>query len=435
MRKHVPFWLGILLLVCSVGARAQSVSKVLLVINDNSPTSIEIGNYYALKRGIPAVNICHINSLDGAPNNSAALNWVSFVETVRNPIQNYIATHALDIEYIVLTKGISPLVRGGAGNPLIASNGAANAEGVASTDGFLAVSRDYGDPDLIAENDAQTYVYFKSWVNRFWNSGHHFSRATDSGYLVTRLEGFSVASIKAMIDRSVEAAYLVGTWILDLSPEYGFYAAHSHPWGINAADYTGLRYLDFNWDIYEAADDLVAARIPGVRRIDGDVSFGSPNGTFEYDVPNIAGYIGWGGNDAARDVSGSYVLTRARWNTLSFLPGSIGDTAYSSSGINLNDRVNNNKAPIADFVDQGISGASGNVDEPYLDAISSPSVLFPHWINEYNLAETFYSAYRFIGWRQVVIGDPLTKVKVPRLIPLTEQIAADKTVLPLGTYQ
>ncbi len=433
MRKQIVFWLLILLVCCAGSSLAQSPTKVLVVINDNSAASVELGNYYALKRGIPANNVCHIATQDStaAGYGVEQTNWPIFVSQIRDPILNYIANHSLDIEYIVLTKGIPPVVNGGAGNPTYAPNGLT----IASTDGLLAVSRDYAEPDLVGTNEAETETYFKSWVNRFWNSAHHFSRVTDSGYLVTRLEGYTVPSIKAMIDRSIEVAYLVGTWILDLSPEYGFYASHAHPWGITAPDYTGLRYLDFNWDIYEAADNLNAALIPGVRRIDGDLPFGTPNGTFEYDCANIVGYIGWGSNDAARDSSNVYVATRARWNTLGFLPGSIADIAYSSSGYTFNDRNALNRTLIVDLVDQGVSGASANIAEPYLDAISSPSVLFPHWINEYNLAETFYSAYRFIGWRQVVIGDPLTKVKVPRLIPLTEQVASGKNLVPLGTYQ
>ena len=423
MRKLNSFWLGVLLLFCAVGGRAQSVSKVLVVINDNSAASIELGNYYALKRGIPASNICHITALDSTLAYSETINWNSFVTTIRNPILNSIATRGLNIEYIVLTKGIPPVVNGGEGNPTLATNGT----GVASTDELLAVSRDYpADPDLQFTNDDMTYIYAQTWVNRFWNSNHHFSRATDSGYIVTRLEGYTVPSIKAMVDRSIEAAYLVGTWIHDLAPEYGFYVAHPHPWGILDADYTGLQYYDFNWDIYTSAGNLTAARIPGVRRVDGDVIATGPS-TFEDNVFNVAGYIGWGSNDHA--------ATRPKWNSNQFLPGSIADVAYSSSGYTFNDRNALDRTLIADLVDQGISGASANIAEPFLDAISSPTVLFAHYINEFNLAETFYSAYRFMGWRQVLIGDPLTKVKVPRLIPLTEQVASGKNVVPLGIYQ
>jgi len=432
--KRMTLFLLCGFLLCAGGVSAQNINRVLLVINDNSPNSIEVGNYYALKRGVPTTNICHIFTQNSATTvrSSERIDWSTFVSQIRNPILNHIAANNLTIEYIVLTRGIPPVVEGGAGNPTNVVSG----QGIASTDSLLAVSRDYpAENDLNFTNEDETIIYTRTWVNRFWNSPTPFSRASNSGYIVTRLEGWTPEEIKAMIDRSVEAAYLVGTWVFDLSPEYGFYLSRVHPWGILDEDYVGLRYLDFNYDIYQSANETLAARIPGVLRVDGDVVPSSANGTFANNIGNIAGYIGWGSNDAARDEFGAYLSTRARWNTLGFLPGSIGDIAYSSSGYTFNNRNALNRTLIADLVAQGISGARGNIAEPYLDGISSPTVLFRHYLNGFNLGEAFYSAGRFIGWREVVIGDPLTKVKVPRLIPLTEQVSSGKQTTPIGISQ
>src|ERR1019366_8928313 len=48
------------------GAAAQGptsmVDRVLLVVNDNSPLSRNIGEYYARRRGLPSKNICHLKS-------------------------------------------------------------------------------------------------------------------------------------------------------------------------------------------------------------------------------------------------------------------------------------------------------------------------------------------------------------------------------------
>lgn len=424
--------LGILL-VCVGRANAQSISKVLVVINDNSPASVEVGNYYILKRGVPATNICHVSMQDGSIQTNERIDWPQFVNQLRTPIHNHIAANNLSIDYIALTKGIPQMVYGGAGNPTLDSAG----YGIASPDSLLAVSRDYpAEPDLVIDNQEHTVVYAKMWINRFWNSPTRFNRATNSGFIVTRLDGWTTAAIKAMIDRSVEAAYLVGTWVHDLSPEYGLYVAHAHPWAITDEDYTGLNYYDFNWDIYTSAANLTNARIPNVLRVDGDVVPSTANGTFAENIGNVAGYIGWGSNDAARDSSNNYLATRARWNSNQFLPGSLADVAFSSSGVSFNNRdALTNRTLIADLVDQGVSGCRGNIYEPYLDGISSPTVLFAHQINGFNLGEAFYSAGRFIGWREAVLGDPLTRVAVPRANILTEPIAAAKSTVPLGTYQ
>jgi uncharacterized protein (TIGR03790 family) len=436
--KKSFFGIIVCLLMLVVGrVNAQNISEVLLVINDNSPASAEIGNYYALKRGIPAANICHIATVDGSVPANEQIGWPQFVSDIRTPILNHIAARGLSISYIVLTKGVPPVVYGGSGNPASHLNPDGSVIlGLASSDSLLAVSRDYpAEPDYVVTDEAGTHVYFKFWTNRFWNSPTRFNRATNSGFIVTRLEGWTVSAIKAMIDRSVEAAYLVGTWVHDLSPEYGLYESHPHPWALTDTDYTGLRYLDFNWDIYTSASNLIAARVPGVLRVDDAPLNGTFNGTFVENVGNIAGYIGWGSNDAARDASNNYVVTRAKWNSLGFLPGSIADIAFSGSGVSFNNRNFNNRTLIADLVDQGVSGARGNVAEPYLDAISSPTVLFAHHINGFNIGESFYSAGRFLGWREAVLGDPMTRVIVPRTHPLTEQVSAAKSVAPIGTYQ
>src|ERR1700693_486350 len=41
---------------------AQSVANVLLVVNDTTQLSRNIGQYYASRRGVPSRNICHIRT-------------------------------------------------------------------------------------------------------------------------------------------------------------------------------------------------------------------------------------------------------------------------------------------------------------------------------------------------------------------------------------
>ena len=48
----------------------------------------------------------------------------------------------------------------------------------------------------------------------------------------------------------------------------------------------------------------------------------------------------------------------------------------------------------------------GYVYEPYLTAVSSPSVLLSSYASGYNLAESYAAANTMIGWMGVVVGDP-----------------------------
>ena len=43
----------------------HSGATILLVVNDNSALSREIGEYYARRRGVPVQNICHLKASTG----------------------------------------------------------------------------------------------------------------------------------------------------------------------------------------------------------------------------------------------------------------------------------------------------------------------------------------------------------------------------------
>jgi len=44
---------------------------------------------------------------------------------------------------------------------------------------------------------------------------------------------------------------------------------------------------------------------------------------------------------------------------------------------------------------------------PLLQANASPSILLERYTSGYTMAESFYAASHFVGWQDVVIGDPL----------------------------
>jgi hypothetical protein len=57
----------------------------------------------------------------------------------------------------------------------------------------------------------------------------------------------------------------------------------------------------------------------------------------------------------------------------------------------------------------GVTGVKGYTDEPLLQAIASPSVVMERYTSGFTLAESFYAASRFVGWTDIVIGDPLCR--------------------------
>ncbi len=62
---------------------------------------------------------------------------------------------------------------------------------------------------------------------------------------------------------------------------------------------------------------------------------------------------------------------------------------------------------MADLIREGVTGAAGHVDEPYLDATIRPDILFPAYVSGRNLAESYYAAMPYLSWQTIIIGDPL----------------------------
>jgi uncharacterized protein (TIGR03790 family) len=113
---------------------------------------------------------------------------------------------------------------------------------------------------------------------------------------------------------------------------------------------------------------------------------------------DLMGYCSWGSNDA------KYVADH--YHTLRFAPGGIAETAVSTSARTFL-TTTGGQSLIADLVHQRVTGVKGYVDEPLLQAVASPSILFDRYSRGWTLAESFYAASRFVGWEDVVIGDPL----------------------------
>ena len=150
-----------------------------------------------------------------------------------------------------------------------------------------------------------------------------------------------------------------------------------------------------------AADLLQASSIP----VELDLS-----SAFIGDRSNLLGYFSWGSNDAQ--------YKKQAYESLSFAPGSIGDTAVSTSARTFFP-TSGGQSLITDLIAHGITGVKGYTDEPLLQAIASPSVTVDrYFISGFNLAESFYAASRFVSWEDIVIGDPLCQYPSSAIRPV-----------------
>lgn len=347
--------------------RAQSGENVLLVVNRASNLSRRIADYYIPKRGIPLKNVCRLNI--ASPNEE--ISWQEYLAQVERPVAGCLLRAGLQeqILYIVTTLGV-PLKIAGAGE--------GQGSEAASVDSEL------------------TLLYSKMKGRRFPRAGlvpNPFYRHKDQPfthqafpiYLVTRLAGYDFADVAGIIDRSLEARNQ-GKFVFDLKSN---------------DDAEGNNWLR-----------TAALALPKDRVVLDESS------KVLTDQKDVIGYAGWGSNDPNR---------HQRNLGFQWLPGAIVCEYVSTDGRTFERpppdwNISTWKEPgrwfvgspqtlTADYIHEGATGCSGHVYEPYLQFNPHPDQLFPAYFHGRNMAESYYAAIPGLSWQNIVVGDPLCRLR------------------------
>jgi uncharacterized protein (TIGR03790 family) len=368
-------------------AAVHTAAEVLVISNANSSISMAIAGDYLEKR--PGSKRLIVHCADSAIKTAdETISIANYGAQIEAPVREFLRHH-LEINFIVLTKGVPIRIHGTA-----TGSRDVNVPGPlqASVDSYLAAV-DYSEMKEakkigITGSGATGSV----WLNRYWKAAVPFSHAAFGGYLVTRLDGYTGADAKALVSRSVAAessSFHAGKVLLDVQPMLGMDDVESQPLDVAASIPD-----ESNWSSWNA-DMVKASRMLKARKIAYELDF---NDSFVGDRADLLGYFSWGSNDPA--------YTERDYQSLTFAPGSICDTAVSTSGRTFLPTTGG-QSLIADLIAHGITGIKGYTDEPLLQAIASPSVLLDRYSSGFTMAESFYAASRFVGWTDVVIGDPL----------------------------
>jgi uncharacterized protein (TIGR03790 family) len=361
-------FLGVVCLQIAAGwLAAQGPSNVLLVVNRSSSQSAEIAEYYARRRTIPVENVCALR----AP----AVETVSR-EVYKKEIETPIA-RCLDglnnqiILYIVTTKGVPLRIAG--------TLGPKGDRAAVDSELTTLYSRRRGEA-VALEGPAANPIYRRRAAR--------FDQRAFPLYMVTRLDGYSTATVKRMIDDSLRAANR-GRFVIDMR---------------SGAEESGETWLR------DAARVLPAAR----------VAFNADREVVK-NQSGVIGYASWGSNDNNRKdrrlgfhwLPGAIVTEFVSSNGRTFArppaEWTIGTWADKSSWFSGSPQT-----MAADYLEEGATGASGHVDEPYLAMTPRPELLFPAYYSGRNLAESYYVAIPALSWMNVVIGDPLCSLGVPK---------------------
>ncbi len=347
---------------------SQPPDSVLLVVNQSSALSRKIGEYYAERRRLPAVNICRLQA-----SSDEEVSRDDFNNQIARPIQSYLRAHNLaeQILYIVTTAGVPLKVRG--------SGGLTGDAASVDSELTLLYSDLHGRPHALPAGIHNPF---------FGKMSSPFRHPDFPIYLVARLAGYDFEDVKEMVDRALLARNR-GKFVIDLK----------------ASDNTqGNRWL------LEAAQQLPRDRLVLDRSAD----------VLEHQSDVIA-YASWGSNDPARKqrhldfhwlpgaIMTEYVSTNGRtfarppdsWN----IGGGWGDPKATFAG--------SPQTLTADYIHDGASGASGQVYEPYLEFTPRPNILLPAYYHGRNLAESYYLSIPILSWMNIVIGDPLCSLGAP----------------------
>lgn len=362
--------LALLALIFTAGLAAEVLAgngrNVLILVNEDSVDSKAIARYYAEKRQVPDRNLCRLRTTS-----RERISREAFEEDILRPAAACLTERHLqdDILYIVTTLGL----------PLIVDGDAGPVGDLASVDSELTLLYRY-----LVEG---TLPSFGRIDNPFFSASgaadlREFKRADFDIYLVTRLTGPSLVDAIFLVDRAQKPKN-GGGFFFDMPSQR---ASTQSEWLLQAAEVLRKKGFPVQVDRQgEAMKDLSSVLGFTGRRAAGAV--GAPTQDW---------------------VAGALALALEPDSASSFRKAPE-SSAAGEGGV------------ASSWISSGLTGFGGFVADPTTDGYFRPQILFPSYVSGVNLAESFYRATRYLGWRQVVVGDPLAS-------PFSTERASDGSI-------
>lgn len=358
---------GLLVLLSAANSLAAPVERVALIVNTRSAISRRISEYYARQRGIPRNQFCTV-----AVSSDEVIDRVDYEDKIAKPVGRCLATKQLidQVYYLVTTSGVPLRIRD-------EKDGKTSLPAVDS-----ALTLLYADLKKLPRPPSGPVP------NPFFaKTGEAFAHPRHPIYLVTRLTGYDFADVKGIIDRALLARN-TGKFVLDL---YSSDNVQGNDWLRDAA-----RQLPKERVVLEESAKVVT------------------------NETRVIGFASWGSNDKNR---------KQRVLGFQWLPGAIMTEYVSTNGRTFtrppdswtlgtwpDARTWFHGAPqtlTADYLHEGVTGASGHTDEPFLTMTPRPDYLLPAYYRGRNLAESYYLSIPALAWMNIVVGDPLCVLSPP----------------------
>jgi uncharacterized protein (TIGR03790 family) len=349
-------WLfGILAYCISISAwGAGSGLNVVVVVNQNSTNSIQLGNYYCEKRQIPPQNVLRTTWTGG----NIEWNTVNFSNAIVNPLLAMLSARQLtnQIEYVVLSMDFPYRLTQveAIGTNVFFDD--PNSTTAALHYGFKA---DTNTPCTMAP--ASTSMYAGS--EGIFRSTPPISN-TNFSFLVTMITSSNLAQAKMVVDQGVNSDSTFPTQTVYL--------------GKSTDPLRNVRFVHFDNTVFDF-------------RVRGNAAIQRTN----VNVPSGLGYMrGYQNGEAVTSVPPN-----------SFAPGSIGDELTSYGGLLFE---NGGQTPLLAYLNAGATASYGTVTEPcnYFEKFPSPQAFF-YQLRGFNVSEAYYQSVTN-PYQGVVVGEPLS---------------------------
>ncbi len=353
-----------------VGAgSAQGPENVLVIVNRQSAVSQKIGDYYMRRRGIPKSNLCRVFVA-----REEEISREDYVAQIEEPVAKFLRSHHLTDQILYLVTTLEMPLR-------VSGVGAAQYTTGAAVDSELAILyQKLKGAKLPLAGPLPNPIFGKLTTP--------FQHPAIPMYMVTRLAAYDYEDVARMIDHAIDAVDR-GKVVIDLRAED---ADGGNAW-LRAA----------------------AAKIPKDRLVLEET------GNVLYDQKDVIAYASWGSNDFDRHrrtlgfewlpgaIMTEFVSTDARTFARPPANWTIGTWKEPSTWF-----AGSPQALAADEIQAGVTGASGHVAEPFLPYTPRPDAVIPAYLAGRNLAESFYLGIRSLSWQNVVLGDPLCRLRKAR---------------------
>ena len=343
MKRAVAGWLASLCLLSGTAWAGGGPHNTLVIVNDNSPESQELGQYYQDLRGLPERHLVHVRT---ATNYSATL--ATFTNEVVQPVLDYLATAGLSnqIDRLVLTRGL----------PYRITQGTYNGSSAVLFYGFKA-----DGPPCSLTNAARSDYYASETA--FTRAG---APSSNRYYLGTVLTGLTMDESRRALDRARAS---------DLTAPTGRVAL------LHTTDYPRT----IRWDQYD--DALFLGRF-----LPGGPAGEAINSDGLSAASNLVGYL-------------TGTTLEPHLATLGFAPGALADHLTSFGGYLLDPA--SLQMSILHWLAAGAAGSYGTVVEPCNYPQKFPAARLHFWYERgFSLAESYALALHspYMG---VIVGDPL----------------------------